>query len=164
MNKLLLLFTLLVSCDALSMETLKPYTGDELPAFELTDLDGETHRLADYRGKVLLVNFWATWCAPCIREMPSMQRLKVHLQGKPFALLAINMGEREEALMPFLQGIGVDLDILLDVNGSVGRNWGVFAYPSSFLLDNEGQVTHVRYGEAEWDDPGIVSLIESMFL
>ena len=70
---------------------LKPWRGGPAPGLELRALDGHGHRLADYAGKVVLVNFWATWCVPCREEMPSMQRLKEHLAGKPFAVLAVNL-------------------------------------------------------------------------
>ena len=80
---------------------LKPYTGPALPDFTLNDMQGKAHRLSDYRGKVVLLNFWATWCPPCIKEMPSMQRLQAQLAGQDFTILAVNMGETE-ADMVFL--------------------------------------------------------------
>jgi thiol-disulfide isomerase/thioredoxin len=72
---------------------LKPWTGGPPPPLTLKDLEGKTHRLADYKGKVVLINFWATWCAPCVQEMPSIQRLKDKLAGRPFVVLAVNLDE-----------------------------------------------------------------------
>src|SRR5467141_2437482 len=74
-------------------QALRPWSGGSAPPLELQDLDGAAHRLADYRGKTVLVNFWATWCAPCREEMPSIERLRRTLDGKPFAVLAVNVGE-----------------------------------------------------------------------
>src|ERR1700687_2545898 len=74
---------------------LKPWNGDRPPPFELKDLSGRVHRLADYRGKVVLITFWATWCEPCRDEMPAMQALKTKLGAKPFAVLAVNVAESE---------------------------------------------------------------------
>jgi len=81
-----------LSCSA-GAEALKPWKGGRTPALELADPDGHAHRLADYRGKVVLVNFWATWCAPCRAEMPSIERLRQAMQGRPFEVLAVNVGE-----------------------------------------------------------------------
>jgi len=83
-------------------QELKRATGGPAPALQLEDLSGKPHRLADYRGKVVLVNFWATWCEPCRDEMPSIERLRASLDGRAFAVFAVNLGETEPRIRAFL--------------------------------------------------------------
>lgn len=113
---------------------LKPYTGPALPPFTLTDLQGRVHSLSDYRGQVVVVNFWATWCLPCVKEMPSMQRLKDRLADRPFTILAVNMAESEGNIETFLYRIKVDFPILMDKEGDVRKAWRVFAFPTPHQL------------------------------
>src|SRR6185436_16222596 len=82
---------------------LRPWGGGPTPALELTELSGGSHRLADYRGKVVLINFWATWCTPCREEMPSISELKKKLAGRPFVVLAVNVDEPESRVSKFLE-------------------------------------------------------------
>lgn len=141
---------------------LVPYDGAPLPPFTLGDTSGETHALADYRGKVVLVNFWATWCAPCVREMPSMARLDARLADEPFALLAVNAGEETAVLAPFLERLGLDLTVLLDPDGTAVRDWGVFAYPTTVLVDPLGEARWIVRGELDWESPEAIETIRSM--
>lgn len=132
---------------------LKPYTGPGLPPFTLADLEGRPHRLSDYRGQVVLVNFWATWCPPYVEEMPSMQRLKERLADEPFAILAVNMAETEGDIQTFLQKVKVDFPLLMDREGDVVKAWRIFAFPTSFVLDPDGRIRYALYGALEWDAP-----------
>src|SRR5215203_706263 len=86
---------------AAAQQPLKPWPGIVTPSLELADVEGKTHRLADYRGKAVLLNFWATWCEPCREEMPSIERLRAQLAGRPFAVLAVNVGESAEKARAF---------------------------------------------------------------
>jgi thiol-disulfide isomerase/thioredoxin len=88
-------------------QELKPWPGVITPALSLSDLEGKPHRLADYRGKVVLVNFWATWCVPCREEMPSIERLRTSLAGRPFVVLAVNLAEPESRIRKFLEAVPV---------------------------------------------------------
>jgi thiol-disulfide isomerase/thioredoxin len=99
---------------AADLSKLKTWSGSTPPTLALKDLDDKQHQLEDYRGKVLVVNFWATWCAPCVEEMPSFERLAKRLSGEPFALLTVNFGEKPERIRPFLEKIGVDVPVLVD--------------------------------------------------
>lgn len=139
---------------------LKAYTGDNA-TFVTSTLDGTPYDLADHRGEAVLVNFWATWCPPCVEELPSMQQLAELLEEEPFALIIINMGEEPRVVASFVDKLDLDLTVLIDTDGTVTRDWGVFAYPSTFLVDPDGKITHVSYGEADWTDPKIVSIIEA---
>jgi thiol-disulfide isomerase/thioredoxin len=141
---------------------LEPYSGPALQDFALKDLDGKAHKLSDYSGRVVLVNFWATWCPPCVHEMPSMQRLHLKLAKRPFEVVAVNMGEDEATIREFLGKMKVDFTILLDADGSLMKDWRVFAFPTSFLVDGQGVARYALFGPIEWDDPEVLKQIEGL--
>lgn len=144
-------------------ETLQPYQGDARPpALELPGLDGRAHSLADYKGQVVLVNFWATWCPPCVHEMPSLARLAKRLHGRPFVVLAVNVGDSPAEVRAFLRRIRVDLPVLLDQHGNSPGAWKVYGFPTSFLIDREGKIRYAAYGAREWDARDIVAIIERL--
>lgn len=143
-------------------QELKPYAGGATPALQLKDLQGKTHALADYRGQVVMVQFWATYCAPCIKEMPSMQRMQGKLAGRPFKILAVNMGESESEVRAFLKKVNVDFTILMDGEGEALAAWKVFVAPSTFIVDPEGRIRYTLQGGAEWDAPEYVSKITAL--
>lgn len=132
---------------------LRPYKGNPIsPPLKLTDLDGKVHNLADYKGKVVLVNFWASWCPPCVHEMPSMQRLKEKMTGKPFVILGVNLAEPEQEVRDFLATkVKVDFPILMDRDGTALKAWKVFVFPTSFVVGPDGKIRYGLYGELEWD-------------
>jgi peroxiredoxin len=134
------------------------------PDFALKDADGKLHRLSENRGKVVLVNFWATWCPPCRREMPSMQRAWTQLQGENFEMLAINVGEDEDTIFGFTFSTGVELTfpILLDRDAQVIKAWPVIALPTSFVLDPQGRIVYRAVGGREWDDPELLKKIREL--
>lgn len=162
MKRFLLLLLILHVSQAVAGAELKPYRGAPLPPFALEDTDGKTHRLSDYRGKVILVNFWATWCPPCVKEMPAMQRLRTKLGEKAFRILALNVADDEESVRDFVHKAKLNFSILMDREGAVGRDWRVYALPASFVLNAKGDITHRLYGALEWDSPEVVALIESL--
>ena len=139
---------------------LQPYKGNPLPPpLQLFDLDGRTQDLAQLRGRVVLVNFWASWCPPCVREMPSMQRLKEKLAGRPFTILAVNMAEPDQAVRAFLSKMKVDFPVPLDRDGAVLKRWKVFVFPTSFVLDTQGNIRLGVFGEVEWDSPEVMEKV-----
>ena len=121
------------------------------PSFHLQDLKGRFHRLSDFRGKVLIVNFWATWCAPCREELPSMNRAWEILKDKAVVMLAINVGEDQEAVQAFSRDYPINFQILLDMKGSASQRWGVTAMPTTFLVDSEGKIARRIMGKRNWD-------------
>ena len=142
-----------------SAADLKPWTGSPAPGLELRDLDGRGHRLADYRGKVVLVNFWATWCAPCREEMPSIQRLKEQLAGKPFAVLAVNLDEPETRIRKFLSQMTVDFTVLLDPGKKAASAWNARILPASFVIGPDGRIRYSLVGELDWGHDRVVGRI-----
>lgn len=151
----------LFACTAQAAD-LKLWTGNPPPAFALNDLDGRAHRLADYRGRVVLINFWATWCGPCRDEMPSIQRLKQKLADRPFVVLAVNLDEPESRIRKFLEEVKVDLTVLLDPERKVARAWGARILPASFVVGADGKVRYSLVGEIEWDNEHVVARISEL--
>lgn len=132
------------------------------PALQARDLKGQPQTLAAYRGKVVLLNFWASWCPPCLREMPSMERLKQKMAGRPLEIVALNSAETAEEVNAYLSRMALTFPILLDPDGSNTRRWKVFALPTSLLLDAEGRIRYVLTGPIEWDEDEAVRVIESL--
>jgi peroxiredoxin len=141
---------------------LKPWTGGPAPALELRALDRAGHRLADYRGRVVLVNFWATWCEPCRDEMPSMQRLKEKMEGRPFAVLAVNLDEPESRIRAFLSRMKVDFTVLLDPGRKAAQTWSARILPASFLIGPDGRIRYSVVGEVDWSHDLVVSGVSGL--
>jgi thiol-disulfide isomerase/thioredoxin len=141
---------------------LKPWSGGPTPGLELRELDGPGHRLADYRGKVVLVNFWATWCVPCRDEMPSIQRLKEKLAGRPFEVLAVNLDEPEARVRKFLTQMKVDFTVLLDPGKKAARAWEARILPASFVIGPDGRIRYTLMGDLDWGHDRVVSHITEL--
>ena len=132
------------------------------PQLDLPDLSGRQHRLEDYRGKVVLVNFWASWCPPCLAEMPSMQRLAEKMNGRPFRILAVNVEESKSTVWKFRKLLNVNFTTLLDGIGKVAEAWDVELFPSSYVIDVDGRVIYRVRGALEWDDASVIDLLEAL--
>ena len=127
--------------------------GRAAPAFALPDLEGEELSLASLRGKVVLVNFWATWCKPCEEEMPAMQRLHEALAPQGFELVAISVDEEREPVQAFRERLGLGFPILHDPAQGSAHTYQSFRFPESFLVDREGVLVERYIGPREWDAP-----------
>ncbi len=132
------------------------------PILQAQDMDGAPHTLASFRGKVVLLNFWASWCPPCLREMPSMERLRIKMAGRPLEIVALDSAETRDEVSAYLSRMPLGFPVLLDPDGSNTRRWKVFALPSSFLLDAEGRVRYILTGPTEWDEGEALQLVESL--
>jgi len=132
------------------------------PDFSLTDLDGETHRLSDYLGKVVVINFWATWCPPCRAEMPSMQRAWEILKPKGIIMLGIDVGEDEDTIFTFTANYPVEFPLLMDQDSSTISDWPVRGLPTTFIVDPQGRIIYRAIGGREWDEPGLLAAIEAL--
>lgn len=135
------------------------------PAMMLKDLDGHAVELAKLRGKVVVVNFWATWCPPCRREFPSMERLRQKLAKKPLVILAVNEGESVEAIEQFTFSLDLQpaFPVLLDPVGDAMSLWPVRGLPTTFIIDNRGRVAYRAIGGREFDHPEMLRAIEKLF-
>jgi thiol-disulfide isomerase/thioredoxin len=142
--------------------TATPETDRPAPVFTLKALDGKHHRLDDYRGKVVLLNFWASWCPPCLAELPSIQRLADRMANEAFDILLINVGESPFKVAKFLRLSSVRLTSLLDPGGNTFRAWGGNIYPTSFILDSDGRVRYSALGPIEWDGDEVDALIHDL--
>jgi thiol-disulfide isomerase/thioredoxin len=139
---------------ACAQGALQAWTGPAAaPPIELRTLDGRPLALSELRGKVVVVNFWATWCEPCIDEMPSMQRLREKLAGEAFEILAVNFQEGEPRIRGFLKRVPVTFPIVRDTDGSAARAWKVRIFPSSFVVDAAGTIRYALVGTIDWAAP-----------
>ncbi|MCP3688028.1 MAG: TlpA family protein disulfide reductase [Gammaproteobacteria bacterium] len=142
----------------------KSYRSDrQTPTLNLEDLQGRLTNLSDFRGKVVLLNFWASWCGPCVDEIPSLVRLGLKLKGRPFEVLTVNIGESRGRVEKFMQELKVNFPVLLDESGKAVRDWRVYAFPSNFLIDKNGQIRYAYSGALEWDTKDVIATIESLF-
>ena len=131
--------------------------GKVAPDFTLKDLAGRQVRLSDFRGKVVFLNFWATWCPPCREEIPSMVRLNRLMAGKPFQMLAVSIDERgKDAVESFLKNSGTMLPTLLDTDQAISKRYGTTGVPETFILDKKGVIVKKVVGGMDWSDPQVV--------
>jgi thiol-disulfide isomerase/thioredoxin len=156
------LLALALSAGAVLAGELPEWTGGPTPPLALADLDGRPHDLARYRGRAVLVNFWATWCPPCRDELPSLERLAARLADRPFAALLVNVAEGEGRVRRFLAEHPLTLPVLLDRRGQAQRDWRLRGLPASFLLDAEGRIRRWQMGELDWAAPAVVRTVESL--
>lgn len=162
----ILFFSLLISFSPNPLEAaenrLTPVAPIPALPFRLQNLDGDYKKLRDYRGQVVLVNFWASWCTPCRAELPSMNRAWNRLKSSGMAMLAINLGEDREAVSAFLRDYPIDFEVLMDERGRISQRWRIKALPTTLVLNKRGQIIYQVIGEREWDQPALIELIESL--
>ena len=167
MDKILIFFLLLVfspfsEAQQAGRGLTKLADTPQAPEFVLRDLDGNQHRLSDYRGQVVIINFWATWCPPCREEMPSMQRAWESLKNDGIHMLAINVGEDEDTIFQFTANYPVDFPLLMDSDSGVINQWPVRDLPTTFVVDPKGRISYRAIGGREWDDPALLSLVRAL--
>ena len=136
--------------------------GKPVPAIGVTDQTEQTVDLESFRGRVLLVNFWATWCEPCVREMPALDALQTHFAGQPLSVVAIS---EDRGGLPVVRKYydehGLDgLDIYNDPHGEAGRAFGIRGLPTTILIDRDGKELGRVEGAVEWDSPSVAGVIE----
>jgi thiol-disulfide isomerase/thioredoxin len=134
------------------------------PALRLQDLDGQMTDLAHLKGRVVLINYWATWCPPCRREMPSMERLSQALKGEAFSVLAVDVGEDADTIDAFTSQLDTELSfpILLDSRSRAMQAWQVAGLPTTFLVDKQGRIVASAIGGREFDHPEMIRAIRQL--
>jgi peroxiredoxin len=154
--------TLSVGDASKELELIRPTRPKLAEDFTLPLADGKSFRLADHRGKVVLINFWATWCGPCREEMPAMERLWQQQKDQGFMLVAVSVDTNAKSVNPYLTKLGLTFPVALDPKMDLGNTYGVRALPSSFIVDREGHVVALALGPRPWDNDASQSLIEGL--
>ena len=144
-------------------QTLTPVPGNiPAPDFSLQDIDGNLHRLSEYRGRPVIINFWATWCPPCREEIPSMNRAWQVLREEGIAMLAINVGEDEDTIFVFTADYPADFPLLLDQSGDIIGQWPVKGLPTTYVIAPDGSIAYRAIGGREWDDDELLDVIRKL--
>jgi cytochrome c biogenesis protein CcmG, thiol:disulfide interchange protein DsbE len=146
--------------------------GDAAPNFEVVTLEGQPASLRDYRGQVVLLNIWATWCPPCVYELPSMQRLYEEFRDEPFEIVAVSidarMGQSDAVGRPggdiraFADSLGLTFPILHDPEGRIQRTYMTTGVPESFLIGKDGRIYRKVSGATEWDQPQYLEFVRRL--
>jgi thiol-disulfide isomerase/thioredoxin len=133
--------------------------GKPAPNFDTIDMKGNVWSLSKLKGQVVFVNFWATWCAPCREEMPSMQRLYTKLPKDKFTMIALYNKDKPAIVKNFVTKLGITLPILDDQQNIIGQKYGLTGLPETFIVDKQGIIREKFIGPAEWDSPEYVDLL-----
>jgi len=171
-KRLILVMPLLVSFSA-NAERQQPELSHHLTPvkkvvaasdFELLNMDDEKVKLSDFRGKVVLINFWATWCPPCIRELPSMERLHQQVNADDFKVIAVNQMENADHVFAFEGQLDTDptFDIVFDTTSEVSQSFAVRGLPTTYLVDKNGNIRYRAVGGREFDHVEVVNIIKQL--
>ena len=143
--------------------TLKPFESDMKPVeINLKNVAGERFTREHFTGRVTLVNFWASWCGPCVEEIPALNRLREHMNDRPFELISINYAEKPEQIGEFLNMVKVDFPVLLDEDGSYSAKWNVLVYPATFVIATDGNIVYGVNGAIDWDSEEITGKLKAL--
>jgi peroxiredoxin len=138
-------------------------SGDHAPEFRLQKYDGGSVSLSDLRGKVVMVHFWATWCPPCVEELPTLDQLHNSSLGKDFEMLAVSVDEGGAgAVAPFLQKNRLNLPVFFDPGGDVSRFYGTYKFPETYIVDRQGVVRYKAIGPRDWTDPSNIQVLRNI--
>ena len=158
-----LLFLILLSCLPLFVtacgEGPVATVGNPAPDFDTVDLNGDIWSLSKLQGQVVFVNFWATWCAPCREEMPSMQRLYTKMPADKFKMIALFNNDKPAPVKNFIAKLGITIPILSDEYNIIGTKYGLTGVPETFIVDKKGVIREKFIGPAQWDSPEYVQML-----
>ncbi len=157
----LLVFSLILAFVGCYSGTRPPRIGEVAPDFAVQDSERKV-ALSDLRGQVVVLNFWATWCPPCVEEMPSLQNMQQRLKQKGVTVLAVSLDVDESAYRRFLSDHKIDLLTVRDSLQKSGALYGTFKYPESYVIDRQGIVRRKFVGPVDWNQPEIVGYLEKM--
>lgn len=146
--------------EAFSSLGITPVGNDfQTPSISFLDGQGEQLYLDDFRGSVVMLNFWATWCPPCRSEMPAMSELYGELEGSDFEMAAVNVGETEELVKAFIREFDIDFPVYFDPLGNAADSFGISAIPTTLILDRRGKVRAYVSGAFEWNSEEVISML-----
>jgi len=149
---------------ALMNNKIKAFKGNAIPSpFSLKDSNNKTIEMYDFKGKVTVVNFWASWCPPCVEEIPSLNRLRKKMKDKNFELISINYAESSQTIEQFLKRVNVEFPVLLDKDGLVSTKWNVIAFPSTFIIGPDGKIQYGINAAIRWDSDEVITLLNSLY-
>ncbi len=162
--KILFAFLMCFSISSFAAGQLSALSGKvSAPPLKLLDTNNVEHNLKQYLGKVVLIQFWVSYCEPCITEMPSVNRLKAKLNkaGVPFKILAVNLSETKKEVDDFIKTVKTDFTILMDPEGTAQKDWNVYSAPKSYILNKKGEVIFYVNGAIEWDTDDVIKLLSN---
>jgi peroxiredoxin len=136
--------------------------GDKAPSFQVTTDKGKQVSRSEFGGKILVVNFWATWCPPCIDEMPSLQAMAQQLGPKGVVVLGVSVDRNEAAYKRFLQQAGIQFETARDPEANISAGYGTFKYPETYVISRDGKVLQKLIGPQNWMDPELLKSIEAL--
>ncbi len=144
-------------------KTVSSASGYQAPEFRLQKADGSQVSLADLRGRVVMVHFWATWCPPCVEEIPTLDKLYRSLMGKDFMMLAVSEDEGATgAVLSFLRQNRLDVPVLFDPGSTVARLYGTYKLPETYIVDRRGVVRYKALGPRDWTDPTNIQIVRNI--
>ena len=162
---LLFVFIIQISADSFreSLEKLGfQIITEDITDFTLSDLDNKKISLSSYQGKVIMLNFWATWCPPCRVEMPSMEILHKKMENRNFVMIAVNIRENSSLVKDFIQRNNYTFPILLDETGETAAKYKIRAIPTTYIIDTKGKLAGVFTGAREWDTDDVVRIFTEL--
>jgi len=142
---------------------LKKFTSSWLPhSIDLYDVKDSRYTKTNYKGQVTVVNFWASWCPPCVKEIPSLNNLRKIMQGEKFELVSVNYGEHKQTVQDFMKKVDVDFPVLLDTSGEYSAKWKVLVFPSTFIIGPDGKIKYGVNAAIHWDDKNVVKQLKAL--
>ena len=132
------------------------------PDFTLPDPGGKKVSLKDFRGKLVMLNFWATWCVPCREEMPTMERLYQEFKNKGFVIVAVDVKDKKTDALAFIKELKLTFPVVFDPEGEVGLLYGAWGLPATYLIGPKGEGLARMWGPADWYSPGARALIQAL--
>ena len=158
----LLAIILIYANSVFAGKLMEPVAGEpKATKFNLVATNGKNVGLDEFQGKFVLLNFWATWCAPCRKEMPAMSNLHNQLRGRGLEVVGVHVGPSLAGVKKFLEAVPVDFTILIDKNMSLA-SWGVTGLPTTFLINPDGKIIYKATGEREWDSPEMMEFLNGL--
>ncbi len=141
----------------------KPSEKSQAPEISVVSLDNQQLTLASLKGKVVLLNFWATWCPPCREEIPSMMKLNSFMAGKPFQMVCVSVDEGgKKAVETFFKNTGFTLPAYTDPSGQVAKTYGITGVPETFVIDKNGIIVKKVIGGLDWNSPEVIAFLEGL--